>query len=74
MLAMIEMKKSDEGWVRLATAGLVLIIFAGSYTGVPTWLDYLDYGLLAGGVTALILAAYEFRRRDKVSAEPVDSP
>ncbi|MHA2158760.1 MAG: hypothetical protein ACXABE_07655 [Candidatus Thorarchaeota archaeon] len=63
------MKKSDEGWVRLANAGLVLIIFAGFYSGVPTWLDYLDYGLLAGGVTALIFAAYEFQRRNKVSTE-----
>lgn len=69
MLSVIAMEKSDLGWIRLATAGLFLIILAGSYTGVPTWLDYLDYGLLAGGVTALILAAYEFQRRNKVSTE-----
>jgi uncharacterized membrane-anchored protein len=62
------MEKSDSGWVPLALTGLVLIILAGSYTGVPTWLDYLDYGLLAGGVITLILAAYEFQRRNKVSA------
>jgi hypothetical protein len=58
------MKKSDTAWVLLTLAGLVLILLAGFYTGVPTLLDYLDYVFLAAGVVAFILAALKFRRRN----------
>jgi hypothetical protein len=60
------MQKTGNYWVVLASIGIVLIVLAGFSTGLPTWLDYLDYGLLTCGVIALILAAIEFRRRKKV--------
>lgn len=60
------MQKTGNYWAVLAAIGIVLIVLAGFYTGVPTWLDYFDYGLLTCGVIALVLAAIEFRRREKV--------
>lgn len=60
------MEKSENHWVLFAYTGITLILLAGIYTGVPTWLDYLDYGLLAGGIIFLILAAIDFRKRKKV--------
>jgi len=63
---LVAMEKSDTDWVRFTIVGLVLIILAGFSSGVPTWWDYLDYGFLIGGVIALILAAFEFRRRNKI--------
>ncbi|NHI89687.1 MAG: hypothetical protein EAX87_09195 [Candidatus Thorarchaeota archaeon] len=60
------MQKTGNDWAVLAAIGIVFIVLAGFSTGVPTGLDYLDYGLLAGGVVALVFAAIEFRRRKKV--------
>jgi hypothetical protein len=60
------MEKTGNYWVVLAAIGIVLIVLAGFSSGVPTWLDYLDYYFLAGGIVALILAAIEFRNRKKV--------
>jgi hypothetical protein len=60
------MQKTGNYWVALAAIGIVLIVLAGFSSGVPTWLDSLDYYFLAGGIVALILAAIEFRRREKV--------
>jgi hypothetical protein len=60
----------ETNWLPLAITGVVLIVLAGfdiSPTGMTTWLNCLSFGFLAGGVIALILAAYEFQRRIKVS-------
>ncbi len=62
------LEKSDTGCVPLVITGLVLILLAGFDDGITTWLDYLDYGFLAGGVAALILAALEFRGLNKTAA------
>ncbi|MFX1578336.1 MAG: hypothetical protein ACFFBJ_01730 [Promethearchaeota archaeon] len=60
------MQRSKIYWVVLTIIGIVFILLAGFYTGIPTWLDYLDYGFLAAGAVFLILAAIEFRRQKKV--------
>ena len=60
------MEKSDSYWVPLAITGIVLILLAGFQTSVPTWLNYLSYGFLPAGVVALILAALEYGRRNRV--------
>ena len=65
-LMLVAMQKSENYWVVLAVIGIIFILLAGFYTGVPTWLDYLDYGFLAGGAISLTLAAFEFRKRKKV--------
>ena len=61
------MEKSENYWGLLAITGVVLILLAGINTGIPiSWLGYLNYGFLIAGVITLILAALEFRRRNKV--------
>ena len=62
----IEMEKSDTYWVLLAITGIVLVFLAGFNTTPPTLLNYLSLGFLAGGVVALILAALEYGRRNRV--------
>ena len=60
------MEKSETDWVPfLVITGIVFLFVAGFYTGVPTWLDHLDYVFIVGGVVALILAAIELRKRNK---------
>jgi hypothetical protein len=56
------MERTENYWIALAVIGIVFILLAGLYTGVPTWVDYLDYGLLACGIIALLFAAIEFRK------------
>ncbi|MFW9833510.1 MAG: mercury resistance system transport protein MerF [Candidatus Thorarchaeota archaeon] len=60
------MRSSENYWYVFAVIGIYLILLAGYYSGVPTWLDYLDYVFLPVGAVFLILAAIEFRRRKKV--------
>jgi 1,4-dihydroxy-2-naphthoate octaprenyltransferase len=65
-LLLIAMWSSENYWYVLAVIGIFFILFAGFYTGIPTWLNYLDYGFLSVGAVFLILAAIEFRRQKKV--------
>ncbi len=54
----------ETKWRPLAITGVVLILLGGFNTTPPSWVNYLSFGFLAGGVVALILAADEFRRRN----------
>ncbi len=70
MSEIVDQDIPETKWLPLAITGVVLIVLAGfdtSPTGVTTWLNYLSFGFLAGGVIALILAAHEFQRRNKMS-------
>ena len=66
MSEIIDQNIQETKWFPLAITGVVLILLSGFNTSVPSWLNYLGYGFLAGGVVALILAAYEFQRRNEV--------
>ena len=66
MSELVDQDIQEAKWRPLAIIGVVLILLGGFNTTVPTWLNYLSFGFFVGGVITLILAALEFRRRNKV--------